>query len=287
MQQQQDGQNHNGHDRDNEKSRRITPVTGIAIAFWAFFFGAIALWIVIHDHVADPAKSFEVFIASLFSLAIVIVVIVHAYMYFRQAKALDAQLEVSNRLAITALRQFEITDRPWLGVEVRLIGPLAFNEQGTNLNCRFIAKNVGRSVAVNATINAKVVIPSLGGDVYRYVFAEQSQVCQNVNSGFMSYAIFPDATFISDIGFGIGPEDLERGRLAGDDFRTDFFQIYLVGCVDYQFSGHDIHHQTRFIYEVYRTDPAGVRLALSIGQDVPLERLALYKTIIGRGDYAD
>lgn len=105
----------------------------------------------------------------------------------------------------------------------------------------------------------------------------------------MSYAIFPESNYVLDMGFGIGPDDLERGRLAGADFRTDFFSIYFVGCVDYQFSGHESHHQTRFIYEVHRTDVnnPNIWLALSIGQDIPVAALVLHKMIIGRGDYAD
>jgi len=61
------------------------------------------------------------------------------------------------------------------------------------------------------------------------------------------------------------------------------------GCVDYQFSGHDAHHQTGFSYQVYRTEigHGNATFAILIGEDVPMERLLLVKTIVGRGDYAD
>lgn len=128
-------------------------------------------------------------------------------------------------------------------------------------------------------------MPGLGGDVWSAVLAEQLQVCQNISSRFMSYAVFPGDAFPLNMTFGISPEQLERGRL----MQTDFFSIYLVGCADYQFSGHDAHHQTRFVYEVHRvnTDHPHSRLGLSIGQDVPEEHLILDKMFIGGGDNAD
>lgn len=95
MQQQQNSQSNGDQDGDNQQlGDSVSPITRTAIAFWLFVFGAVALWVVIHDHVPDTTKSFEVFIASMFSLALVIVVIIQAGIYFRQAKALDAQQKI-------------------------------------------------------------------------------------------------------------------------------------------------------------------------------------------------
>ena len=101
----------------------------------------------------------------------------------------------------------------------------------------------------------------------------------------MSYALFPDRSFIQEIGFGLGPQELEMGRWG----ESKFIQIYFVGCADYQFSGHDAHHQTRFSYQVHRIEigHGNATFAIQIGEDVPIERLVLRKTIMGRGDYAD
>lgn len=96
MQQEQSSENKADNNRNNqEPGTAITPFTGTAIAIWVFVIGGAILWLVIHDNVADAAKGFEVFIASIFSLALVIVVVIQAGIYFRQARALDAQLEVS------------------------------------------------------------------------------------------------------------------------------------------------------------------------------------------------
>jgi hypothetical protein len=210
-----------------------------------------------------------------------------AAIYFRQAKALDAQQRSTEHLAATALKQFEITDRPWLWFDADFSGPLTFTDGNMELPFRLVAKNVGRSVAVNATINAKVVIPRLGPncDLYAEVLAEQQKVCQNVKSRFNSYTIFPDGVYELGMAFNVGLQEVENGRLP----KTNFITAYLVGCVDYKFPGHEAHHQTRFACEVLRahSENPNIKLSLEIGQDVPLERLILRKLFISGGDYAD
>ena len=294
----QENQNPSDEPQDRNQKDRVRDffsrpeITGIAIAFWFFVGSFFLLRFYIYSHIPNDPERTKVLIETLFSLVLGIVVIIQAGIYFRQAEfmkqqatTLEGQKEIADRLATTALKQFEITDRPWLAVDVVLISPLTFTEQGGNVTFLITAKNVGRSVAVNASINAAVIVPVLGGNVWDSVLAEQTRLCQNIHSEFMSYAIFPDGVYGLNSGFGISPQDLDRGRLMD----TDFIQIYLVGCADYQFSGHEAHHQTRFIYEVHRTDPAhpGIRLGIIRGQDTPLERLILDKMIVGRGDYAD
>jgi hypothetical protein len=298
----QEDQNASKETQEPEQKDRVRDflsreeITGISIGIWLFAFGFFLLRLYIYDHIpADPDRT-TVLIDSMFSLVLAIVVILQSVIYAQQAKfmkqqakSMEEQRIISDNLASIALRQFEITDRPWLKVDVSLRGPLTFSDQGGNLGpFHIVAKNVGRSVAVHATFNTKVVIPPLGGNVWAQVLAEQTRVCQNIHSEFMSYAVFPNDVYSLDNSFGLNQEELERGRLVGPGFRTDFVQIYLVGCVDYQFSGQDAHHQTRFIYEVIRTEAEHPgTFGIHIGQDVPLERLMLQKMIVGRGDYAD
>lgn len=109
MQQKQSVENGQQNDGDDQDARPFRSCTMICVAFWAYVLVAALLWVVIHDNITEPGKSFEVFIASAFSLAIVIVVIIHAYMYFRQAVALDSQLAQTKR-------GLEITERAYVGV---------------------------------------------------------------------------------------------------------------------------------------------------------------------------
>lgn len=204
----------------------------------------------------------------------------------QQAQTLDAQREISDRLATTALRQFEITDRPWLKVDITVNGPLTFNARIMQLSFRFIAKNVGRSVAVNVTVNAKIIIPDFGPEStpFEQIIAEQHMVCKNVESRLVSEAVFPGDDYYFTRSFVMPMPEVEMRRIP----ESSCIYVYLVGCVDYQVAGHEVHHQTGFAYEVYSTrteKPDVIVAALEIGEDVPLERLGLVKMFMG-GDYA-
>jgi hypothetical protein len=220
---------------------------------------------------------------AIFSLLALTVIIIQAVIYAQQAifmkqqaETLDKQREASVQLAETAFKQFEITDRPWLAFDAEVTSPLTFNEQNMQLGFKLSAKNVGRSVAVNATIKSKIVIPRLGADcnIWGEVRMAQQSLCQNVQSPLMPCPVFPDEVIYMEQGFALGWPEIERGRLPG----TDIMQIYLVGCVDYQFAGHDAHHQTGFGCEI--------RGAERIGEDVPLEHLKLMRMFMGGCDYA-
>lgn len=84
-------------------------ITGIAIAIWVFVLGFFLLRLYIYDHIPTDPERTKVLIESMFSLALGIVVAMQAAIYFRQAKALDAQLKLSNDT-------FKLLERPSLGV---------------------------------------------------------------------------------------------------------------------------------------------------------------------------
>lgn len=159
MQQEQNGQDASDNNQRKDPQAKVSliwTISSTATAIWIFLIGIFLLWIFLPDYVPDRADRAKVFIESMFSLAIVVVVVVHAMMYFKQAKVMDAQSRISEQLAATALRQYEVTDRPWLAVSVRIISPLTFDEQGGHLTFLIVAENVGRSVAVNATLQPRL-----------------------------------------------------------------------------------------------------------------------------------
>jgi hypothetical protein len=109
MKQEQNPSHNSGNNGNEQETTSLKGLSGIGCAFWTFVFGVIGLWVVIHDNVPDSVKSFEVFIASVFSFAIVIVIIVHAVMYYRQAEAMTA----AHQQGENAL---EISERAYVGV---------------------------------------------------------------------------------------------------------------------------------------------------------------------------
>ncbi len=133
---------------------------------------------------------------------------------------------------------------------------------------------------------AELFVPPSGLIGGKEALAQRKEICSNINPYYPSYTIFPDETIVLKQTFGVGRGYFEQGRLKS----TDFVTLYIIGCVDYQFSNQSAHHQTGFVYHVYRFDPRQgpvVHYALRIGVDVPASELFFEKNIIGgSGDYA-
>lgn len=100
MQQEQRSQDAGNDNQGKDPQTDVKPIwsiTGTATAIQIFLISLFLLWVFIPDYVPDRSDAAKVFIESLFSLAIVIVVVVHAIMYYKQAKAMDAQVQQSER----------------------------------------------------------------------------------------------------------------------------------------------------------------------------------------------
>lgn len=248
------------------------------------------------NHISERSARMQFWVGFMFSFAALVVIVIQVAIYWQQAEfmeqqadILEAQKEITDRLATTALRQFEITDRPWLSFKAEPAGALTFNDQGMRVSMKLTTRNVGHSVAVNTTINAKIVIPRTDIPVtpWDQVLAEQAEFCQAVKSNkskVLSYALFPDDVYPQEVDFPMSSEQVEKGRFI--DNRT-VSGIYVVGCVDYQFAGHDRHHQTQFAWQLFGIEPqSDYAVSLEIGRDVPRDRLKMVKMFMG-GDYAD
>jgi hypothetical protein len=108
-------QQHQGSKDDEHDSQRkeegfgsedIPPVTGIAIAVWIFLVGALVLRVFINAYISDNSESAKVWVESIFSLALVIVVVIQALIYSRQAKTLDAQEKIMSQNMMYSQRAY-------------------------------------------------------------------------------------------------------------------------------------------------------------------------------------
>lgn len=237
----------------------------------------LAFWYGFDLFPSDKEKRVGFIATNLLSVFALAVIITQAIIYFRQWRAMHKQGELMEK-------QLELTDRPWLAVDAVLNSPLTFDDQGGHLGFVIAARNIGRSVAINATINAEIVIPAFVGNFWATVIEKQKRLCKNVRSDVMAYAIFPEHHYSSDITFGIPQEDISGGKIG----ESNIIQMYIVGCVDYQFSGHEQHHQTGFVWEIMHTNADQITSPLPIdsSQNYPLEHLVLRKMIVGGGEYA-
>lgn len=284
MDQSDNGQN---MQKNGEYKNRIWNVSYTAIAVWCWLITAVIVRLWVYDHVPDPYKA-QVFVESVLTLAIVDAVVVHAVMYYKQAKE-------ANRHAEIALKQFEITDRPWIKFKASFTGGISWFENGQlSTEFRFIVRNVGRSVAVNTTIRASLVIPEFNAVEFDtdQVLRRQLEVCAGMDMPQqippevlqrleLSYVVFPNEDYIINHGFSASAEEVKRGDRGG----LGLYELYLAGCVSYQIAGHAARHHTHFAYMVFPHHRKGKGF-LEIGEKVPPENLILHELMRG-GDYAD
>jgi hypothetical protein len=282
MNQSDNGQN---MQKNSDNQHRIWNVSYTAIAIWCWLITAVIVRLWVYDHVPDAYKA-QVFVESILTLAIVDVVVVHAVMYYKQAKEANRQAEI-------ALKQIEITDRPWIKFKCFFNSGISFLENGQlSTWFRFIVRNVGKSVAVNTRIRARLVVPDFGGFSHEHVLKRQLEVCAGMDEPQvphewrerleLSSVVFPNEDYIINHGFSASAEEVKRGD-SGD---LGVYELYLVGCVNYQIAGYAAHHHTHFAYMVFPHGRERKGGPLEIGENVPSENLTLHELMRG-GDYAD
>ncbi|HEY6803472.1 MAG TPA: hypothetical protein VI306_07830 [Pyrinomonadaceae bacterium] len=147
MQQDQDSSNTSQETKHQDRVRQFLSrreIHGIAIAVWVFVAGFVVVRLYIYDHISEPAKASEVLIASTFSLAIVIVVVIHAVMYYKQAKEANRQADIAQRSLQVAREALARGNRPSVGLLAVTVEPI---EVGKQIHVDITWRNSGSSIA--------------------------------------------------------------------------------------------------------------------------------------------
>jgi hypothetical protein len=207
----------------------------------------------------------------------------------RLVRSAEAQAGAMSEQASTAQKQFEITDRAWLAVDVAPGGPLLFRGDSVTLPVMYTVKNVGRSVATKVTVQAIAYAQSdRGPEVFTEPVKRQTALCEQIKRNqtpLDAIAIFPNDTKRLGGSFGLTKQELEGKRVEN----SNSVFLVLLGCADYMFGDESSHHQTGFIYEIGVRDPAEDPYhphLVRIGIDVPSDKLAFTKYFFG-GDYVN
>jgi len=153
MQQEQRGQDAGDNNQRKEHQTKISliwTVSSTATAIWIFLLGVFLLWIFLPDYVPDRVDRTKVFIESMFSLAIVVVVVVHAMMYYKQAKEANRQAQSSAQL----IEVMVLTELPYIRVG-DWKPPRICDSKGLHVEARL--RNAGRTIAWDVTTGSRGV----------------------------------------------------------------------------------------------------------------------------------
>jgi hypothetical protein len=157
--------------------------------------------------------------------------------------------------ADTAARQLEMTDRPWVAVDVSITSPLAYNDKGVEVEFSFTPKNIGHSPAQNVLIDPQL-LPIFMGDDVREI---QKNICDSAakaQSRMPRYVLFPEEPYTQPFGLSMSSESIiaHWGKQPPGMGQPDPIPIALVGCVDYTYETSRRHHQTGFAIDVLMKD---------------------------------
>lgn len=161
MQQEQSSENGSNHEKREDpqaKVRLVWSTTGTAIAIWIFLIVLFFLWVFLPDYVPDRTDRAKVFLESMFSLAIVIVVVVHAVMYFKQADIAARQIDLIIE-----------NERAYIGV--RNIKPIGLDGK-EDLAVRITFRNGGRSPAFGFRSYVIIAVKEVGEDPGEFKWIE-------------------------------------------------------------------------------------------------------------------
>lgn len=156
--------------------------------------------------------------------------------------------------AETAAKQLELTDRPWVTVDMFINSPLISTDNGVQMDFVFVPKNIGHSPAQNVSINPHLVPIFIGEDVREM----QKRICESAvqdQSVNFKYVLFPNEPYSEPMGLSMSVEAINAhwGKLPAG-LHPDPIPITILGCVDYTYETSQRHHQTGFAIDVLMKD---------------------------------
>jgi hypothetical protein len=182
-----------------------------------------------------------------FALAALVISVGAVIITYLQLRSSDNALAVAKQSREDAVKQLEVSERPWLVTELTATKPIEFRPDGlVILNFTQKTTNIGHSVALN--INQRSDIhPRYGAVPWKNSREEQKKLCDEERK-------LPEGTPTGDILFPQESQYSDRiFTFTKEIAKTDAILGFTVlGCVDYTFSFDPRHHQSGYIYNINR-----------------------------------
>lgn len=134
--------NNNQHEQQGNKIPPIQRPTVAAICVWFFIFFSVIFWLFLRRQIPVQSEYIKMAVETMFSLALIILVIVQTVIYFRQADALDAQIKATERNTVYEQRAYvyaKIGDVREDIFDIELIVENSGNSPAVNVNLSYSA----------------------------------------------------------------------------------------------------------------------------------------------------
>jgi hypothetical protein len=207
-------------------------------------------------------------------------------------KATKDQASAAKTQTQTAQQEFELSERPWVSADPIQFSDLTFDKTAGHFTIRFLLKNTGHSPAAHTHIEAQL-IPIKFDQIFKEPLERQKQLCdaarnRTTSSEFAAFTLFPSGQTMKDAGMSMAQADIANAEFRPPNTKERPFIVpVIVGCVDYQFEFKSGHHQTRFLYELYRFEGKNRAWGrIYPGQNLPVSKLIFEPFAFG-GSYAD
>lgn len=156
-----------------------------------------------------------------------------------------------------AQQQLTLSERPWISVDVRAVKPLVFSTSGAETDIQFMLRNLGHSPAKYVDFHFAAL--SIFGNIEE-ARSEQQRICDHMrelsNSADIRDTILPGEKLMQGRAFRITKSEVDEKTYRFPMRSTILLAV--VGCVDYQFTFAEGHHQTGFVFLVLQSNGSGI-----------------------------
>lgn len=172
-------------------------------------------------------------LATLVTALITILYFVSTWLIFRESKR---SADAATVAAETAAQQLELSERPWIRVDMQLNAPLTFDKNGLNTSSIITMTNIGNSVAVNLGGQSELVLQPFGPN-REFLRAKQDALCESLKATNEKYgdSLFPKGLTSRIWNIGVSRKELEEaGKAAAGYGASREISPVIIGCAVYK-----------------------------------------------------
>lgn len=240
-------------------------------------------------------------ITLFFAILVAIFAFIQSCASVKSAKSAQASADAANASVEEIRKQTEITQRPWISVEVTPNSDLFWVDtpdgKYPGLSVKFSVKNEGHSIAKAVQLDLKYFASDPRNPIAPDALKNQSDLCNNPHPDPMTwFDLFPSTEPKETVeSTSVAASAISKTAMTTDDHAHRLVGIYGVGCATYRSSFDTKLHQTRFAFHLasfpvmkkggkFELETIGglpVMEAFDVGKLVPQKKIGIRRELNG------